>query len=237
MIGNIIAFVVFFKNSNHHTALFLTALAASDIGQNIFYFAVNKITLLEFEHKYATCQCVIFLLTYFVTNSTWQVTIMTMEKFIAVRFTFKFRKFCSQKIVARAIGIVFFTSALVAFPMIFAVYVDDGYRCSTFIEKTQFNLIYAWFYWILQFFIPLSTLSILNILILKSIRKSRERVLQFGNNSPEISLNVMESAVKEVSNDVIVSSITGNKDSNLNMNNAKVYNMADLTNNTVTTES
>ena len=30
VIGNLIAFVVFFKNSNHHTALFLTALAASD---------------------------------------------------------------------------------------------------------------------------------------------------------------------------------------------------------------
>ena len=79
-------------------------------------------------------------------------------------------------------------------------------------------------------FTPLSTMSILNIMILKSIRKSRERVLQFGNNSPEISLNVMESAVKEVSNDVIVSSITGNKESNLNVNNTKVYNMADLTN-------
>ena len=80
LIGNIIVLVVFFKNSSHHTALFLTSLAASDLGQNKFYLAGNAIMLLEFEYKYATCQSVIFFMAYFGTNSTWQVTIMTMEK-------------------------------------------------------------------------------------------------------------------------------------------------------------
>ena len=159
IIGNLITFVVFLKNSNHHTALFLTALAASDLGQNISYLVANKIMFLEFEHKYATCQCIVFLLSYFVTNSTWQVTIMTMEKFIAVRFPFKFRKFRSRKIVVTAISIGFFSSALVTFPMIFAAYVGDGSTCNALVEKTQFNVIYAWLFWILQFFIPLSTMG------------------------------------------------------------------------------
>ena len=155
---------------------------------------------------------------------------MTMEKLIAVRFPLKFRKFRSQKIVVTAISIVFFSGALVTFPMIFAVYIGDGSTCNILVDKTQFNVIYAWIFWILQFFIPLSTMGILNILIVKSIRKSRKKVLQFSNNSSKMSSNVKETADMEASDDVIVSVITGNNDSNLNVNNPKDYNTADLPN-------
>ena len=122
---------------------------------------------------------------------------MTMEKLIAVRFPLKFRKFRSQKIVVTAISIVFFSGALVTFPMIFAVYIGDGCTCNILVDKTQLNVIYAWIFWILHIFIPLSTMGILNILIVKSIRKSRKKVLQFSNNSSKMSSNVKETAVME----------------------------------------
>ena len=152
---------------------------------------------------------------------------MTMEKLIAVRFPLKFRKFRSRKTVAKAIGIVFFTSALVTFPMIFAVYVGDGSSCNVFLEKTLFNVIYAWIFWIVQYLIPLSTMAILNILIVKTVQKSRERVLQFSNNSSEMS---SYSAVTDFSNDVNMSIISDNKDYGLSVSNSAEYTMRDLTN-------
>ena len=86
IVGNIFAFLVFFKNNDNPTSIFLGALAFSDIVQNLFALpywvylnVIRRIDLL-------TCRVFAVGICTAAVCSTWTITVMSVEKYVAVRF-------------------------------------------------------------------------------------------------------------------------------------------------------
>lgn len=179
LIGNTLSAIVFYINSKHHTALFLGALAFSDLGQCalglVYWYYVNwrqKLSKLQ-------CQLLIYSLSVFVLTSTWTITIMTLEKYAAVRFPLSLRSSRTKKMLVRAMLVVFTVANLIAFPLIYAVFTNNGTTCNLFIEQTLFNYVYNWILTTFHFIIPFSVLVVFNLLIIRVIRRSRADVVGF----------------------------------------------------------
>ena len=181
IIGNAIAALIFYKNANHHTALFLSALSVSDFGQNVAiltYWAHESVILSINPYL---CQVLVYLIGYFAFVSPWLLTTMTLEKFIAVRFPLSFRHLRTKKILVRIICSDYIIAFLAIVPLVFTVHTNNG-TCHIFVKQSKFNLVYNWMLMSFHFLIPFCILSVFNVLIIHAVRKSRQTVLEFSNN-------------------------------------------------------
>lgn len=180
IIGNTLAAMIFYVNSQHHTSLFLGALAITDLGQCLCGLAYWYYVNLRMQLTKLQCQILVFFLTGFILSSTWTVTLMTLEKYLAVRFPLNFRNLRRKKVIVNVIIATCTTAVIMAFPMVYVIYNGNGTTCNIFVYQTMFNYVYNWIMTSFHFLIPFSILVVFNVLIMRAIRKSREHVVRIS---------------------------------------------------------
>ena len=138
----------------------------------------------------------------FQIGVVWLSVCMSIDRFIAISFPLKSLKFCTIKRAKRTIIAIFFFSFLYSLPRFFEyqtkfeIFTVNDNETYTFIHNDLTNLgkstlfkkiIYVWMYVFLHSLAPLTLLTLMNIALIISLKKSRNVLSGFNRNAVSTS--------------------------------------------------
>ena len=133
------------------------------------------------------CRLSTFLLFATSTISSWITVFIALERFIAVYCPFKVQIICTRKKVYLTILVVTFLSCVASVPFFYtcSVYLVQGIPvCTVQGANAMTDLIVLFYENILNIILPISIITIFNILIVKKIRYQRSfRIRSQGHTS------------------------------------------------------
>jgi hypothetical protein len=141
----------------------------------------------------------------FQIGAVWLSVCMSTDRFVAVHFPLKSLKFCTIKWAKRIIVAIFFFSFLYSLPRFFEyqtkteIFTVNDNETYEFVHNDLTNLgkstwykkiIYVWMYVLLHSVVPLILLTLLNIALIFSLKKSSKFLSGFNRN--EVSTSSMK---------------------------------------------
>ena len=180
IIGNLLSFIVMMQRQNRRVSccLYMAALAVSD---SVALFRKGYEWLIYmFGKPYVQIECQI--LAYIGLGSVqygiFLVLGMTVDRVLAIRFPWKARIYCTTfraklTILIRLIAVCLYNlpNFVTARPM-----GNPSYTCSTYVVPLPYIEVYLWATALLNFFVPLTSLVVMNIMILSAIRNRMKRL-------------------------------------------------------------
>lgn len=206
ILGNVLNLIVlrkpFLKTC---TRLFLIALASSDLSVMItvipMVFRLNKYHGNSFQVAFFYAHIELFLTNVFITASVLIVVCLTIERYFSVCYPTTFKNIHTKRYAKIGIFWCYVFAILVSFPLtIFkkvCMFDEHEDKCAqwefeenTYITDSIYWTIYLWFSEIVIRLGPGVTLAILNILIIRKLRKIRSKRQNFLTSLTQSNFSV-----------------------------------------------
>ena len=143
------------------------------------------------------CKIIIYLNHVFWSYGAFEIVLMTLDKVIAIKLPHKSALLCTAKRAKILSVINFFTIAIFYLPNFdFSKSLSEG-DCARYIKDEWYVTVYSYLSLIITSVIPVSMLFVMNIIIIKTVRKSQrmrsenQTVIQDKAKATEIQLTVM----------------------------------------------
>ena len=143
------------------------------------------------------CKTIIYLNHVFWSYGAFEIVLMTLDKVIAIKFPHKSAVLCTAKRAKILSVINFFTITIFYLPNFdFSKSLSEG-DCARYIKDKWYVTVYSYISLIITSVIPVSMLFVMNIIIIKTVRKSQQMrnqnqtVIKDKTKSTEVQLAVM----------------------------------------------
>ncbi|XP_045208618.2 probable G-protein coupled receptor 139 [Mercenaria mercenaria] len=196
--GNLACIVVLiFMKLKLSSYLFMMALAITDLTAILLILSYRLLDENNVRLGDRFCQVIFFAGTTSQMYPNWILVAMTIERFIAVKFPFKFKTICVRKnaVFVIVILLVSIISANAQFLFTFEA-VQGSFPCGP--KERYGDFIHFVWYWIdgaLYAIIPLSVILVLNSLIIYDTRKSRKTLTARGRSSHECTRMLLTTTI------------------------------------------
>ncbi|XP_066592432.1 thyrotropin-releasing hormone receptor [Prorops nasuta] len=178
-LGNILSVCVFFctKLRRYSSSIYLGALAISDTGFLVALFItwLSMVNVRLFNEE-GYCQVITYLTTLCSFLSVWFVVAFTVERFIAVRYPLRRQSMCTVARAKTTVGGLVATGMFVTCPVLWysGVMIDPEHNitiCGLRNGWESYAIAYNYVDTVLTFVLPLTLITILNALIVKTVYK------------------------------------------------------------------
>ncbi len=187
LIGNTLSFLVMMKPSNRKmsTCIYMASISVND---NLMMFLamyahvtndINVHQIGSFE-----CKVIAFLVLMSLQNTTYQVLLMTIDKFIAIKWPHKAATYSTPRRAKITLVCVHIFVLLYNIPHLFISGLKANI-CIAYLKPGLFTPIHSWLSFVLNFIVPFSLLFFINLVIIQQVKRSHQR---FGerNTSTEV---------------------------------------------------
>ena len=180
------------------SSIYMLSLAAVDTVAIVLETVYLQLTAYNIQLRSRGCQTMFLFGTVSQQLSNWILVAMTLERFIAIWFPFKVKKFCNKRnaVISLIVMFVFFMLANLQFVFTFEEISDSffTYDCRPKSGHAEF-VKYVW-YWIdgaLYAFLPIILIIVFNGLIIYAVRKSGRNQRDLTNHA----MNMIEELVQQ----------------------------------------
>ena len=179
LMGNTLSFLVMIKPNNRQlsTCIYMAAISMNDNVMMLLTLRNWLATELKvYKRHQIECKVASFIVLLLLQNSTFQILVMTIDKYIAIKWPHKAATNSTAKKAKIIVVVVFCCAVIYNIPNLFASKLIRvlcyGYTAGGFITK-----VYSWFSFVLNGIIPFGLLIYMNFVIIKTIRRSRKMFL------------------------------------------------------------
>ena len=213
LIGNTLSFLVMIKPNNRKmsTCIYMAAISINDNVMMLLAFRNWLATELKVYKRHPIeCKVASYLALLLLQNSTFQILLMTVDKYIAIKWPHRAATYSTPRRGKIIVTTVFCCVVIYNVPNYFVSKLIGvlcfGYRGGGLITK-----VYSWFSFVLNGIIPFGLLIYMNFTIVKTIRQSRKK---FSNNDTgteakhiqtvSAGLEMRQSAMKNAENQLTI---------------------------------
>ena len=160
--------------------------------------------------NHSACQIIMYFRTVVGVCSPWYITGIAVEKYIAIRFPLRFIHVRTRSAIIKFIVGIFVIVSITMTPIPFNISADST-KC-LIISETSLSIIYSYIMFVFHFFLPIAIVGVLNVPIIKAIKRSHREVLQFLNVTQNSTTNVSEVSLDTIGDNIsVISSRTGSQ--------------------------
>ncbi|KAH3897309.1 hypothetical protein DPMN_021497 [Dreissena polymorpha] len=199
LIGNILSFAVFMTKTMRKVSAstYLAALSAADINTLVFYVLVewlrrglphvNSGTSLQFLEAEGVCQIQLYISYISRFMSSWIVVAFTVERFVGVCYPLRLMRRKSRRVL---LGLLMTGALLVLYKPILSGSISIGLYpfCGARKESTHVSFILDSMFGVVTYFLPLMIITILNLLIVRTLFLRKKRAFNLFNEVTKMRL-------------------------------------------------
>ena len=180
LVGNFFSFIVMIQPQNRRISccIYMATVSVCDSGLLIvvmnYWITTDGIKVLWTDWQ---CKLAGYFFSTFAMISVVLVTFVTVDRFIAVRFPFRARQYCTPSRAYKIVGVIIVLMSLCQLPHLH-YFAQVGRSCQGFGVSDKWAVVFVWFNTALNSLIPFVAISIMNGLIMLTIRN---RAKAFGN--------------------------------------------------------
>ena len=174
LVGNTFSLLVMIKPNNRKISpcIYMAVLSVND---NLMMFLALydwlKSVIQTHQWYLLECQIITFLVFLGLLNSTFQVVFMTMDKYIAIKWPHRAALYSTPKKTKIIVFCIFLSVTIFNIPHLFISSVIGG-ECVGYATGGRITNVYSWFSFVINALIPFSMLIYMNLIIVKTVRKS-----------------------------------------------------------------
>ena len=181
LVGNTLSFLVMIKPNNRKmsTCIYMAAISIND--NLIMCLILHNWILKEVSVGWHLLQCktVSWLNAVALQNSRYQIVVMTIDKYVAIKWPHKAATYSTTRKVK------FILSGVLTFTIIYNVrhiFMSSmiGGRCRNYVVGGVISEVLTWMSFLVNGIIPISMLIYMNSVIVQTVRNSRKH---FGSSS------------------------------------------------------
>ena len=175
-VGNTLSFIVMMKPNNRKmsTCIYMAVISINDNLMMVASFSDMIVSVLKIhEWNVWTCKVASFCALYALQNSAFQVSAMTIDKYIAIKWPHRAAPYSTPRrarmiAVGLSVGVLIYNS-----PHFYLIYLVDG-QCMAYGTGGLLSKIYSWLNFVLNAVIPFTLLIYMNFVIAKTVKISRK---------------------------------------------------------------
>ena len=199
LIGNTLSFFVMIRPSNRKvsTCIYMAAISVND----------NLVLLLALHAWLATatnihdwhsfeCKMSVYLAYTSLQIATYQVLVMTIDKYVAVKWPHKAATYIIPKRAKSIILAICILVLIYNLPHFFITTLVKG-ECFGYSVESIFTKAYSWFTIVINAFIPFIMLIHMNYVIVKTVRNSRK---MFISDNGTVGIETRQKTMKSAEN-------------------------------------
>ena len=176
LVGNTLSFLVMIKPNNRKmsTCIYMAAISINDNLMMCLALYNYLLTTVKIYNMHpAECNMMAFLILLLLQNTTFQVLVMTIDKFLAIKWPHKAATYSTPK---RAKILSVCVSVCVIMYNIPHVFISKliGGQCFAYAVGGVGTKVYSWTSFVLNGIIPFALLIYMNYVIVTTVRKSRK---------------------------------------------------------------
>ena len=174
LVGNVLSFLIMVKPNNRKlsTCIYMAAISVNDSMMMVLIFYGWSVDYLNIHKRYPLgCRMESSLIMFALQNGTYQVVVMTTDKFIAVKWPHKAATYSTPKRAKWTIFAIYVCAISYNLPDFFLTKMI-GAACVSYAVGGVYAKIYSWLTFILNGIIPLTSLIAMNSTIVHEVRKS-----------------------------------------------------------------
>ena len=176
-LGNTLSFLVMTKPNNRKmsTCIYMATISINDnlVMCLLSYHALVVVVFKNNEYHSMECKIIDFLGLFTLQNSTFQVLAMTIDKYIAIRWSHKAATYSTPR-RAKMIAVGLSACALCYNgPHLFLSRVIGG-QCIAYSVDKIITRVYSWFSCVINAIVPFTLLIYMNYVIVKIVKNSRK---------------------------------------------------------------
>ena len=200
LVGNTLSFLVMAKSSNRKmsTCIYMAALSVNDnlmMCLALHDWLVVVVQIHDF-HPWE-CEIAVYLISFCLQSSTFQVLAMTIDKYVAVKWPLTAATY-STPARARCIVILIFSFAVFYnIPHLFASSLI-GDQCVAYVKGGSLLKAYSWISFVVNGLIPFTLLIYMNVIIVNRVKNSRKQFA--GSLDTSNGMRLRESTIKSAEN-------------------------------------
>ena len=189
LVGNTLSFLVMIKPNNRKmsTCIYMAAISIND---NVMMLCAAESWLATELKAYIRhpiqCKIISFLGLAVLQNSTFQILLMTLDKYIAIKWPHRAATYSTPKRAKATVVVVFICVAIYNVPHFFASKLI-GVQCIGFRAEGVITKVYSWFSFVLNAIIPFGLLIYMNLAIVKTIQLSQKLFSNSEASGPKIN--------------------------------------------------
>ena len=186
LVGNTLSFLVMIRANNRKisTCIYMAAVSIND-NLMMFLAIYTWVFTVATEHSWhpVECKLKVYLVAFAVQNSTYQVLVMTVDKYIAIKWPHRAATYSTPRRAKFTILVVFISGMTYNTLHLFFSGII-GKDCFGFLFGGIINKAYSWLTLVVNALIPFSMLLHMNYVILKKVRQSRN-IFSTNNSQKE----------------------------------------------------
>ena len=198
LVGNTLSFLVMIKPSNRKTSTCIY-MAVLSINDNLMMCLALYDWLISVVHihQWYLLECKIFAFLVFLglLNSTFQVVFMTMDKYIAIKWPHRAATYSTPRKTRIIVFGTFVSVTTFNIPHLFISNIVGG-ECVGYVTGGRITKVYSWSTFVINATIPFSMLIYMNLIIVKTVRKSNKLFGNKGIVSGYNTQNVINKAIE-----------------------------------------
>lgn len=204
LFGNALSLCILLKPRNRKFPCYrtLTALSISDMILLLGGFH-NWIILLTDEMTETHCKIWTYMFQTSALSSALMAAFVTVHKYLAFLSPFKSHKWRSPKRTIKIVFLIIISSACYNVVHIYATNTIDGKICIGIVNYSSFSRALSWVALVLNTILPVTAVTIMNILIVKALDDSKKfcqsSASSMSKPTPKISLD--QPSVERVSSE------------------------------------
>ena len=162
------------NNRKMSTCIYMATISINDNLMMVASFSDMIVTVLKIhEWNIWTCKVASFCALYALQNSAFQVSAMTIDKYIAIKWPHRAATYSTPRrarliAVGLSVGVLIYNS-----PHFYLIYLVDG-QCMAYGTGGLLSKIYSWLNFVLNAVIPFTLLIYMNFVIVKTVKTSRK---------------------------------------------------------------
>ncbi len=185
LIGNTLSFLVMIKPRNRKlsTCIYMAAISVNDNLMMILALHNWLVTVVGIHEMYPIeCRLAAFAVMYALQSSTFQVLVMTMDKYVAIRWPHKAATYSTPRRAKITIVCVFICAVIFNIPHVY-ISRTEGKQCIGYAVGGVITKIYSWLTIIVNAVIPFTLLFHMNYVIIQKVKSSHQA---FGNQTQNV---------------------------------------------------
>ena len=176
LIGNTLSFLVMIKPNNRKmsTCIYMAAISINNnlmmcLAIYTWVFTVAK------EHSWHPIECKlkVYLVAFALQNSTYQVLVMTIDKYVAIKWPHRAAIYSTPRRAKFTILVILIWVMTYSTPHLFFSGII-GKECFGYLIGGIITKVYSWLTLVVNALIPFSMLMYMNYLNIKKVRQSRK---------------------------------------------------------------
>ena len=176
LVGNTLSFLVMMKPNNNRmsTCIYMAALSINDnlmMCSAFHFWLVSAVNI----HVWNYWECVgsVYFAYYCLQTATYQVLVMTVDKYVAIKWPHKAVAFSTPKRAKIIIATIITCVIIYNLPHLFMTEVIQE-ECYGFSVKSTITKVYSWLSFVLNAIIPFTLLIHMNYTIINTVRISHK---------------------------------------------------------------